>query len=436
MPFGRRQVAGGVTIDFDAVYQQIIQPAVTDAGLEPIRADEERNGGIIHKPMFERLLLCEYAVADLTSSNANVFYELGVRHAMRARSTVLLFAKDGGQLPFDVRMLRALPYRLAPGGEPEDAAGDRAVVAGRLRDARGPDSDSPLYQLLKDYPNVTDAETDVFQDRVRNAVSVKRSLERALRLEKGAREAVEGIEASLGPLGDAESGVLVDLLRAYREIEEWQAMVALIERMPTPLRESVLAQEQLGLALNRDARGEEAEAVLVELIARRGVSSETYGILGRVYKDRWEKALKDNSPALANGLLRGAADAYRKGFEADWRDAYPGVNAVTLMELMEPPDQRRLALLPVVRYAVERKIAAGATGYWDYASLVELAVLANDEKTAQEALELALASTHRRWQMESTVRNLGLIRSAWARRGKVVAWVDEVIRGLGEEARR
>src|SRR5947208_13155732 len=49
---------------------------------------------IIHKPMFERLVLCEYAVADLTTANANVFYELGVRHAIRPRSTVLLDRKS------------------------------------------------------------------------------------------------------------------------------------------------------------------------------------------------------------------------------------------------------------------------------------------------------------------------------------------------------
>ena len=63
------------------------------AGLEPIRADEELLGGIVHKPMFERLILCDYAVADLTTANANVFYELGIRHALRPYSTVLLFAQ-------------------------------------------------------------------------------------------------------------------------------------------------------------------------------------------------------------------------------------------------------------------------------------------------------------------------------------------------------
>lgn len=58
MPFGKKPDAAGVQIDFDAVYRDLIAPAIESAGLQPIRADEEMTGGIIHKPMFERLMLC------------------------------------------------------------------------------------------------------------------------------------------------------------------------------------------------------------------------------------------------------------------------------------------------------------------------------------------------------------------------------------------
>ncbi len=117
MPFGRKSDPAGISIDFDAVYEQLIAPAIVAAGLEPVRADEEMTGGIVHKPMFERLILCEYAVADLTFANANVFYELGVRHAVRPYSTVLIFA-SGTRLPFDVAHDRGLPYPLSPAGGP------------------------------------------------------------------------------------------------------------------------------------------------------------------------------------------------------------------------------------------------------------------------------------------------------------------------------
>ncbi len=82
MPFGSKPDGTGQMVDFDAVYRDLIAPAIGDAGMEPLRADEEMAGGIIHKPMYERLILCEYAVADLTTANANVFYELGLRYRL------------------------------------------------------------------------------------------------------------------------------------------------------------------------------------------------------------------------------------------------------------------------------------------------------------------------------------------------------------------
>src|ERR1700719_3060294 len=53
------------------------------------RRSSDRSAGMIHKAMFERLILSEYAIADLTILNANVYYELGVRHAARPQTTVL-----------------------------------------------------------------------------------------------------------------------------------------------------------------------------------------------------------------------------------------------------------------------------------------------------------------------------------------------------------
>src|SRR5215203_452211 len=108
-----------------------------DAELEPIRADEETVGGIIHKPMFERLLLCDYAVADLTTANPNVFYELGVRHAARPRTTLPIFAEKQ-PIPFDLNLVRALPYSLGSGNafSDADAAKFRTALTARLQELR------------------------------------------------------------------------------------------------------------------------------------------------------------------------------------------------------------------------------------------------------------------------------------------------------------
>jgi hypothetical protein len=158
MPFGIKSDPTGTTINFDRVYADLIEPAIRAAELDPIRADNEMVGGIIHKPMFERLVLCEYAVADLTMANANVYYELGVRHAVRPWSTVLLHA-GAIRMPFDVALLRALPYKLSNDGLPSEVEADRATLIKWLSEAReararaGAAIDSPLFQLLDGFPD-------------------------------------------------------------------------------------------------------------------------------------------------------------------------------------------------------------------------------------------------------------------------------------------
>jgi hypothetical protein len=358
MPFGKKPNAAGSEIDFDAVYSNLIAPAIAEAGLEPIRADHEVVGGLIHKPMYERLVLCEYAVADLTTANANVFYELGLRHAARPCSTILLFSKDGKQLPFDVGPLRAIPYELHADGTPANVDTTKTTLVQSLREARkaaaeDPIPDSPVFHLVEGYPSdIAHAKTDIFRKQVQYSAEKKRAL--ALARQQGV-EALRVCERQLGSLADVEAGVVIDLFLSYRAVSAWEDMSALVDKMPRPLAATTMVQEQLALALNRAGHGEEAEKVLTDLIARRGPSSETYGILGRVYKDRWEEAAKGGATFLARGLLDKTIDAYLRGFEADWRDAYPGVNTVTLMELKEPPDARRTQLLPVVLYAVERR---------------------------------------------------------------------------------
>jgi hypothetical protein len=181
---------------------------------------------------------------------------------------------------------------------------------------------------------------------------------------------------------------------------------------------------------------DDAEQVLTTLIERRGPSSETYGILGRVYKDRWEEAARAGEKLRARALLDQAIEAYNLGFQADQRDAFPGVNAVTLMEVRDPPDSRRLKLIPVVQYAVERKMANVSPDYWDYATLVELAVLTNDSDAAQSSLGVALTKVRESWEPETTARNLRLIREARARRGEAAEWQQDLEGELGRAAAR
>jgi hypothetical protein len=273
MPFGKKPDPSGRIIDFDAVYREVIRPAIEDVGLEPIRADEETQGGIIHKPMFERLILCAYAVADLTIANANVFYELGVRHAVRPWRTVSVFA-EGSRLPFDVNYLRAQPYALGGDGSPGSPMEGRKKIATGLQHAReqaaDPTIDSPVFQLV-DYlpaPILDHQRTDLFREQVRYSEQAKKSFANARR--EKSEEAVEAVLAALRPVGELEAAILVDGMLSFRAVEAWQRMVSFIEQMPRPLRQTVMIQEQLALALNRSNRSDEAEAILLAVLKERG----------------------------------------------------------------------------------------------------------------------------------------------------------------------
>lgn len=427
MPFGVKPDGQGGSVDFDAVYEELLRPAIRAANLEPLRADQELVGGLIHKPMFERLILADYAVADLTTANANVFYELGVRHAARPYSTVLVSA-DVKRVPFDLAPDRVLSYALNARGAPQDPDSDRAGVVTALRAAREATTDSPVFQLIDDLPRpeIDRLKTDVFRDEAAYSIEVK---ERLAHARAAGVDELRDVERDLGPLEDVEAGVLVDLLLSYRAAKAWDQMIRLVEAMPEPVRRTVLVREQYGFALNRAKRSEDAETVLCEVIDDHGPSSETLGLLGRVYKDRWE-AERGGSVLRATGHLDRAIDAYRRGFEVDWRDAYPGVNAVTLMEIRAPGGAPQQELLPVVRFANRRRIDGRGADYWDHATRLELGVIARDREEAAAGASAALAAVREKWEPESTAYNLSLIRESRAEREETVRWADELEREL------
>jgi hypothetical protein len=439
MPFGKKIDNGGMFINFDSIYNNLIVPAIEEAGLKPIRADEEKVGGIIHKPMFERLILCEYAVVDLTTANPNVFYELGVRHAVRPYSTVLLYAEGTKQLPFDISPLSAFSYKLDSSGNPDQQYNKevKGILKRRLIEAQNPKTDSPIFQLVEGFPDIQHIKTDVFRERVNYSEELKKQLAR-IRREKDITN-LRNFVLSLKNIKNQEAGVIIDTFLSYRAIankkEDWEEMAEFVTLMPEPLLSTTLVQEQYAFALNRAGHSEEAERILLSLIEKKGPSSETNGILGRVYKDRWEKTYNTeknknvddgDDPNLSALYLDQAIDAYLKGFETDWRDTYPGINAITLMEIKKKPDPRRIELIPVVKYSVERKIAKGKPDYWDYATLLELAILAKDEKASFSYLSMALSHLRERWEGETTLRNLRTIREAREKRNELVPWAKKI----------
>lgn len=154
---------------------------------------------------------------------------------------------------------------------------------------------------------------------------------------------------------------------------------------------------------------QKALRVLEKVIADFGDSAETYGLLGRVYKDRY-KAGDEGDPART-GYLEKAIAAYTKGFEAEPMDYYPGVNAITLLALRAEPKSRAEIdrLLPLVMFAVLRQGGAESSDYWTLATVLELALVGGDRNLTNKVLPRMLATDVEGWMFQTTLDNLGLI---------------------------
>jgi tetratricopeptide (TPR) repeat protein len=416
MPFGTKtDPRSGIEIDFDDVYERGIEPAIAAAGLEPIRGDRETTGGIIHTAMFARLLLSEFVLADLTAANPNVFYELGVRHTAKPYTTIPIFATLG-EVPFDVGFVRAIPYDLVDGAlTDESAAALRENIETRIRSAlTGPVSeDSPLFQLFDKYPGVDMSHqvTDVFRDRVEYSEQFRSRL-RVARAE--GVDGIRSIEDDLGDLATVERGVLMDLYLSYRSAEAWPEMVRLYEALPADLRDSVVARQQLAMALNRrkDPGDEDrAIATLENLAATTGDSAETYGLLGRIYKDRYRSAVERGDRLQAAGFLDQAIGAYTHGFEAEPADYYPGVNAISLLVQKDTDEARAEVdrLVPLVTFAAVRKGGAESSDYWTVATVLELAIVGHDEQLAARVLPRVLTTPADSFMLTTTADNLAML---------------------------
>jgi hypothetical protein len=438
MPFGQKpDLTSGMTVDFDQIYETGIKPAIEAVGLEAVRGDQERTGGIIHVPMFGRLLLSDFVVADLTLSNPNVFYELGIRHTARPFTTVPIFAAIRA-IPFDVGLVRAIPYTLEDGKlAAESAAKLKADLSARLSEAiRGSASqDSPIYQLIPAFPKIDlpHEVTEIFQDQVRHSEEFRKRLAdaRAKSSNEERLAALREVQSSLGDLRSTQNEALVDLMLSYRDVSAWDDMVKLSDAFPDRLKSNVLVRQQRALALNRrNGPGDRDEAlqILQKLLDEKGADPETMGILGRVHKDRYAELSKAGD-ITASAALDDAIEAYTKGFESDSRDYYPGVNAINLLVQKGDEDALKEAarLVPLVTFAVLRRGGLNSKDYWDLATVLELSAIGNDWTMASRALPKALAAARASWNIETTMKNLNLLKAARERDGQAPPQIDQIL---------
>jgi tetratricopeptide (TPR) repeat protein len=440
------------TINFNKIYEELVKPAIIKAGLEPLIELEEKSFGSIHKTMYEKIILCEFCVADLTNFNPNVYYELGMRYAVKPFTTIPIIASSHFPLPFDVGPDRTFAYQVDKDFNLSNKKKDIDTLAGILKNAKNTRStDSPLYDMINGIAfqnSVAHEKTDVFRDKVSYDESIKKELAYARtvtdddksKIKAKRIEAINKVVDKYKPLENIETAVLIDIMISYRNIEAFDEMLEFIRHLPRYVFETVMVQEQFAFVLNRNGSKKkpvyevmikEAEDALRKLEDEGKASSESYGIWGRIHKDMFERAYKSSSLGKAKVQLKKALKYYEKGFESDPRDAYPGVNYVTCLELLGE-NEKALRLVPAVEYAVKSKMKRKEPDYWDYATLLELAVIENNYDDAEEFFYEAEPLATESWMFGTTKGNLQKIINFRKERKEDTSKAEEVLKLLGD----
>lgn len=152
MPFGEKKDLDGQDIDFNDIYECFFKKTIEglkeiDKGLDIVctRCDEIEESGSIHEKMIQQIYQSDIVVVDITTSNANVYYELGIRHAL-AKGVTLLIRRKGTIIPFNIQGLQVIEYDQSRFRSIEAAKGRILEI---IRHGLGNrKNDSPVHSVL------------------------------------------------------------------------------------------------------------------------------------------------------------------------------------------------------------------------------------------------------------------------------------------------
>ena len=402
-PTGRAEENVPAEIDFDALWDRVYRPVLAEKGYEAVRADRDV-GALIIAEMIQRLTLADLVVADITLPNANVYYEIGVRHAAKRDGCVLVGA-DWARPTFDVDQMRQLRFPLSDGDVGEEAATAASASLREGLDALAAGI-SPVFGAVNGYPTPKLEEQTAFAAAVKELSRFQADVRAIRATPKTQREPrVRALLDEYGARPVVRDVVVLQLLELVRDHLGFPAVLDYIETLPARFRDHplVLEQEALALAKTKDVPG--AIGRLEELIERRGPTSERLGLLGGRYKELFAAS---EDPEERRGYLDAAIDAYRRGMELDLNAYYPSSNLARLCRERNDPDDAQLAneALAATALACRAAIARGTSDQWVRPTLLGNAFDRGDVAEAIRLRAEVAAEGAAKWELDSTIEDL------------------------------
>ncbi|MDQ3583653.1 MAG: hypothetical protein M3495_19535 [Pseudomonadota bacterium] len=327
-PFGTKKDRNQNEVNFDAVQEQLIVPALECVGVDGRTTLDILRAGNIRVDMFQRLLTADLVVADLSIDNANVFYELGIRHALREKRTFMLRC-EGDKYPFDLQTDRYFIYQRE-----NPAASLEQLVAALRQTLNSEEQDSPVFKLL---PNLQAQDRSRFlavpmdfREEVEQASASRQAGD--LELLGVEARGLEWVSEGLRVVGRAQFR-----LKAFKGARAtWDA----VRKFDPKDRE---ANTLLGTIYQRLGDLTRSDQALRRVLERKDVASydraEVHSLLGRNAKTQWKAdwerlpAEQQRQRALRSGFLEDSFKAYAGAFNEDLNHYYPGLNALGLLTI-------------------------------------------------------------------------------------------------------
>lgn len=453
MPFGKKTGPDGTIIDFNEIYKSLLKPAIEAAGLEVFRADFEQRAGDIKTDMFQELLIADLVVADLTLDNPNVWYELGIRHALRSRGIVLVQGPRPTQ-PFDIYTDRKLNYSLQNGlPDPETLKKDQDALTDMVKatiESWHGRKISPVYQLL---PNLQEPQWQSL--RLGDAKEFWDTHDAWLNQIDLARK--RGDIGGLLVLAD-EAPVVAFRTQAYlkagialRKVECFEFALEQLEKALAVepdhlqgLQEQGICLQRLALLGNPGYSLERARAHYRHILETHPNDAETWALLARIDKDAWVESWRHldtiearrDEAAYQEALLDQAIASYSEAFRRNPGHYYSGINALALIHLSHelrintPQDEHAESMAGAVQFAAECE-ADQNQWFWSKATLGDLQVLIGTTDTVTRAYKDAIVYAEQDWfALNSSLTQLRLLASLGFKPDTVKAGIDTFERAM------
>jgi hypothetical protein len=352
-PFGKKLVTvsdqGGqeksVEVDFNQIDQDLIQVALRKNNLEGCTTEVIASAGNIRVDMFKMLIAYDLVIADISIDNANVFYELGIRHGLRPNGTILIrFPTSGKDVPFDLKTDRYIAYErhnlTAAVDLLSKSIKDTIQEMGRSNGERR--ADSPVFLLLPGLIPPDPAKLTV----------VPRDFQEAIQIAANAKDEQYGgttlaLLATEAKSTDWEREGLRIIGRVQRQKKNFEAARETWEAIREPLSDDVEANLQLATIYQRLGRLSEAEQACRRVLEKEKPfadpkdRADAHSQLARNEKDTWVEGFQGQASeeerrrqALSDSRLLDAFEGYKEGFSNDLNDYYSGINALGLLTVI------------------------------------------------------------------------------------------------------